>query len=588
MTSQPTKQRRGLVKLSSRPDLVAQLHPEKAANVDPDTVSIGSHAKVWWACPAGEDHQWEAVVYSRAGGMGCPFCSGKRVSATNALSSTHPALAQQMRAAATLNARATPESVTAGSKRSVWWACHEHPDHVWSAAVYSRTTHNTGCPFCAGQAACSSNSLAAVDPALAAEFDAAHPGNGGATPETLTRGSRRLAYWRCLVDPTHSWAAKVYSRSSGIGCPYCSGRRATPQTCLATARPDLARQLDPAQPADGVSAETLTPHSDRRVWWRCDLGHRWPATVGSRSAGNGCPTCSGYLASSENNLLARFPEIAAQFDSAHHANAGLDPKTLTPTSSKAVWWRCPRGSDHSWSAKVGTRTNAGQGCPFCAGKRPSETNSLAALYPQVAAELDCEAIPGLSADQVVARSNKKLSWRCSTNPQHRWKAPVYSRTLTGNGCPECRLVAHSALEIRLACELAASLPVDLEMHRVLGKLRTWNVDVASSALRLVVEYDGSYWHRGKESVDLTKTKDLEAGGWVVVRVRSNLEPLSGNDVVVSDRDSTHTVASAVLDRLAQMGFVPSGLARSYRAGGVTVASDRADERIERLRGARMK
>lgn len=45
----------------------------------------------------------------------------------------------------------TPEMVTAGSRKKVWWECPL--GHVWKAAIYSRTgKKKCGCPVCAGKA----------------------------------------------------------------------------------------------------------------------------------------------------------------------------------------------------------------------------------------------------------------------------------------------------------------------------------------------------------------------------------------------------------------------------------------------------
>jgi len=41
----------------------------------PETVGYGSHLSVWWKCAA--DHEWEAVIYARAMGNGCPHCKHK-------------------------------------------------------------------------------------------------------------------------------------------------------------------------------------------------------------------------------------------------------------------------------------------------------------------------------------------------------------------------------------------------------------------------------------------------------------------------------------------------------------------------------
>ena len=53
------------------------------------------------------------------------------------------------------------------------------------------------------------------------EWDAAR--NGGLTPSDVSFGSHQKVWWQCSKG--HSWQAKVYSRSAGSGCPYCTGRK---------------------------------------------------------------------------------------------------------------------------------------------------------------------------------------------------------------------------------------------------------------------------------------------------------------------------------------------------------------------------
>lgn len=58
--------------------LLAQWDEERNLPLTPDTVTFGSHRKVWWRCDKG--HQWQAVVFSRTGksAVGCPACSALR------------------------------------------------------------------------------------------------------------------------------------------------------------------------------------------------------------------------------------------------------------------------------------------------------------------------------------------------------------------------------------------------------------------------------------------------------------------------------------------------------------------------------
>jgi hypothetical protein len=63
----------------------------------PRDVTSRSNRSAWWRCPDG--HEWEAVIAmmtrTRTASRGCPFCAGKRVSATTSLAARFPDLARE-------------------------------------------------------------------------------------------------------------------------------------------------------------------------------------------------------------------------------------------------------------------------------------------------------------------------------------------------------------------------------------------------------------------------------------------------------------------------------------------------------------
>lgn len=67
-------------------------------------------------------------------------------------------------------------------------------------------------------------------------------------------------------------------------------------------------------------------------------------------------------------------------------NGRFTPADVKWGASIRVWWKCKAGPDHEWQAPVSNRTRFGLGCPFCAGRRLSVTNSFAARYPKIAAQ----------------------------------------------------------------------------------------------------------------------------------------------------------------------------------------------------------
>lgn len=130
------------------PNIAMQWHPTKNGDLTPENCAPARNRKVWWLCPLG--HEYQAVVGSRTvNGAGCPYCAGRRVlKGFNDLATLAPEVAAQWHP--TLNGALTPEMVTTGSRKKVWWQCAD--GHVWKSAIYSRAgVQKTGCPVCANQ-----------------------------------------------------------------------------------------------------------------------------------------------------------------------------------------------------------------------------------------------------------------------------------------------------------------------------------------------------------------------------------------------------------------------------------------------------
>lgn len=328
------------------------------------------------------------------------------------------------------NGSLTPQHVSYGSKRKIWWRCAK--GHEWQAMVYTRTGDNAGCPYCAGKRVVpGENDLASQMPDIAAQW---HPTkNEDRTPGSVSAGSHVKAWWLC--DQGHEWRASVKSRAVGTGCPICANRVLLPgRNDLATTHPELARQWHPTK-NDGVKPRDLMAGSRRKVWWQCARGHEWQAIVYSRTSMNaGCPVCAGKIVvPGENDLASSFPGIAAEWHP--EKNSALTPRDITAYSNRRVWWSCPMG--HEYQAIVSTRVTRGTDCPYCAGRRVLPGfNDLAALEPKIAAQWHPTLNGALTPEMVTVGSHKKVWWECPEG--HVWSAVIYSRTgQKKTGCPVC-------------------------------------------------------------------------------------------------------------------------------------------------------
>jgi hypothetical protein len=263
------------------PDLAKEWHPTKNGTLTPGDVTPGSTLKVWWKCDDG--HEWDAIVSGRASGRGCRMCYLCRVSKTNNLQAANPEAAKQWHP--TLNGDLTPSDVAPNSHIEAWWLCDK--GHVQKARVQTRN-EGRGCFVCHHGPSSREESLQALYPEIADQW---HPTkNGDRTPSDVTAHSGRRVWWQCERD--HEWDAVIAQRTIGKGCPFCSGRRLTPETCLQAVFPELAKEWHPTLNGD-LTPRDVSPKSAKKVWWLCPEGHVHDAIINNRSRGIGCRYCAG-------------------------------------------------------------------------------------------------------------------------------------------------------------------------------------------------------------------------------------------------------------------------------------------------------
>lgn len=409
-----------------RPELLREWHPAKNAPLTPEGITYGSKRSVWWKCEKG--HEWQAAVYTRAAGSGCPYCKGKRAwPGENDLASQRPDLAAQWHP--TKNNGVTPADIPLGSHHMAWWVCDE--GHEWKAIVKSRTMSGTGCPVCANRVLVpGENDLATTHPELARQW---HPSrNGALTPQAVTAGAQRKVWWLC--GKGHAWQASIASRAAaGVGCPVCAGRLAVPGVNdFASARPELAAEWHPTKNG-ALTPEMVTPLSNKKVWWRCPKGHAYQAVVGARTMRKtGCPYCANKkVLPGFNDLATTHPELAGEW---HPEKNSRKATEVTAGSHAKAWWLCPQG--HTYEAVISSRTLQHTGCPVCTNRviLPEE-NSLAALFPMIAAEWHPKKNGKRRPETLSAGTDLRVWWRCSRG--HEWTAKISDRTQKNSGCPYC-------------------------------------------------------------------------------------------------------------------------------------------------------
>ena len=264
-------------------------------------------------------------------------------------------------------------------------------------------------------------------PELLAEWD--YEKNIGLHPDDYTAASDQRAWWKCKLG--HSWYTAIKCRILGTNCPYCAGKKAWPGfNDLATINPKMASEWDYDKNQE-KRPEHFTAFSNKKVWWKCKLGHSWFVAINSRSTGNGCPVCGGKkIVAGLNDLITTHPKIAEQWY--YEKNKPLCPEQFAIGSNKKVWWKCTHG--HSWEAIINSRKRSG--CRYCYGKNIFNpgVNDLLKVNPVLAAQWDYEKNIELNPQDVAANTIIKAWWLCEKG--HSWQATIRNRN-HGNGCPVC-------------------------------------------------------------------------------------------------------------------------------------------------------
>ena len=197
----------------------------------------------------------------------------------NSLAEVHPELVSEW---SEKNIPLTPDDITFGSNKKVWWkgAC----GHEWQTSVKDRS-NGEKCPICSGARVIAGiNDLATLEPLLVKQWSKKNK----IKPTEVSIGSHKKVIWRC--EKGHEWEAAVKSRTiNKTGCPYCSHNKVLAGfNDLATLLPDIAAEWSdrnyPLLPTQ------VTVFANRKAWWKCkDCGREWNTLISTRSGGSKCP-----------------------------------------------------------------------------------------------------------------------------------------------------------------------------------------------------------------------------------------------------------------------------------------------------------
>ena len=300
------------------------LYPELAQEWDPNNtctsleVSAKSGKVVKWICPECGNH-WETGIRTRTlDGAGCKKCGHKLPPLTNSqllekptdkpkrkkisaeerlLTNYAPEIANEWDIEKNAENDLFVENATYGQGTKVWWICPQ--GHSYQMSISHRTSRGSGCPYCARrQILVGFNDLATTHPDIANELDVER--SHFTAQEVSAGNASKDAYWICPVHGI-SYYMKAHLRTdpnAPIGCPECGHEERMRKAYLpkngscADMLPFnlLAEWSD----RNDLSPDEVSPHSRRKIWWKCTYGHEWqdsPINRNRKFRNNSCPIC---------------------------------------------------------------------------------------------------------------------------------------------------------------------------------------------------------------------------------------------------------------------------------------------------------
>lgn len=477
-----------------RPDIAAQWHPTKNGSLTPDDFTLHSEETVWWMDSNGKEWQAKILVRCQSEVAG-NIPRSKLIAGENDLKSKYPHIAAQWHP--TKNEDRLPEHFLPGSDKNAWWVCEK--GHEYLSKISARTAGrgckvcsrelSTSFPeqaiyFYIRQAFSSAVNRFIVEPNLeldiyipeykvGIEYDGAYYHKSKAKQAHDAKKNKRLKelgirLLRVMEEgcpapegTEYAITAKRYKSRLQLDAAITEALQRINTLCAtnylleidtAQDRAAIQEQYIQLEKKNSITAvapalleewhptkngmlkpEYVRVGSGNKVWWLCrKCGHEWQASPFNRTNGQGCPACTGnVVVVGKNDLCTTHEALAKEW---HPTKNGKKlPGQYSAGSNSQPWWVCSK-CGYEWKALISNRSR-GQGCPRCAGKVVLEEDSLAAKFPELAAQWHPTLNGELKPTKVLPGSGIPVYWLCKNG--HHWQAAVSVRALQKHGCPYC-------------------------------------------------------------------------------------------------------------------------------------------------------
>lgn len=180
-----------------------------------------------------------------------------------------------------------PSQYCAYSTKKVWWKCGK--GHSFEAVIQRRTARGKKCPYCSNQKMLIGfNDFGTLCPEI---YDWIDNETNELNPKSI-KGYHSPLIFALKCKKGHKFYLSAAAFSRGGRCPVCNGKKIlVGYNDLNTSHPKLTLRWD-FEKNIKFTPYNVSKGSDKKVWWKCEKGHSWKATISSQVAGSSCPICS--------------------------------------------------------------------------------------------------------------------------------------------------------------------------------------------------------------------------------------------------------------------------------------------------------
>ena len=404
---------------------------QKNDGLTPSQFVMSDKNKVWWKCNKG--HSYQVSIYSRVRSNGCKVCGRveiekkkniKRLKDGESFAEKFPDLIKEWDCQK--NGNISPDMVTWGSKKKIWWTCSEN--HSWITTPHSRSI-GRGCPECSKSIGVEnsrktrlskSGSLAEKFPILVNEWDFEL---NDIQPTDVSPFSGKRVHWVCKLN--HKWAATIYNRTgNGSGCPECKPQTSKIEIYILCELRSIFANTQWRRKFNGVECDIYIPEINLGL--EIDGGY-WHEDkfIKDEQKNEFFKGINIQLIRVRDETLPNTSAMGIQYKNGEDlqiiANRLFD--FLSQFDVKFLTYKFHQSAKKEFNKMV-SRLPA-----------PPEGETLRDTHPGIAGEWDYRKNYPLTPDFFSSGSSQKFFWICPEN--HSYETSIKSRTKQKSGCPVC-------------------------------------------------------------------------------------------------------------------------------------------------------